>query len=323
MLRALLANDTSLIGHHGSAIVVDRLVALARDAGIALERGHGWKAIEARTDFSRYDLVIVNGEGSLHHDARTARRIARLIARVGPELPVTLLNTLAEELDPALLAELKAARRIVARDGASAAALRAAGLAATSLPDVTMTLAPPPLAGGGGLAFTDSVRPEIDSALGHAAAMTGGVVLRFDAMPGPDRADPLRLKRLRRRIAIRRRPAGHDIAIARTADFVAFLARDVSGLVSGRFHGVCLALRLGLPFLAVASNTSKIEALLDEVGMRRRLIAPERLNGGGAPTPPPFDGEEEARRARFLDHVERGWADLMAEIAADARRSHT
>lgn len=319
-LRALLANDTSLIGHHGSAIVVDRLTALCAEAGIALERGHGWKSLEARSDFSAFDLMIVNGEGSLHREARTARRIADLIERAGRLLPVYLVNTIAEDLDAALVDKLRAARRIVTRDRPSAAALQAAGLDALTIPDATMTL-PPPLRGSvGRLTFTDSVKPDVAAILADAAMRAGADLLRFDAEPGPDRSDRFGLKRIRRRFKIARGNAANDVAIPRTADFVAHLARDVSGLVTGRFHGVCLALRLGVPFLAVGSNTRKVEALLDEAGMRDRLVTPDRVAAENL-VPPPFDADEDRRRLRFLDDVETGWRAVMREIAEDVPRS--
>lgn len=318
MLRGLLANDTSLLGEHGAALGVGRLVALAREAGIALERGHGWKAIEALPDFRAYDLIIVNGEKSLQGEARTARRIADLVARVGPHRPVHLVNTVAENVPTDLLAKLAAARSIVARDAASAAAFAAAGLAPTVVPDATLTTPIAQKGSGGALAFTDALDADLARDLGRAAARAGSVVLRFDADPGPDRDDPLRLKVLRRRLRLRRSAAGHDVSISGTHRFLSYIAREVSGLVSARFHGTCLALRLGVPFLAVETEARWTKTLLQEIGMGGRLIQSTELSHSGL-LPPPFSPAEEAARAGLLARADHGWRALMASIAADAR----
>lgn len=49
--------------------------------------------------------------------------------------------------------------------------------------------------------------------------------------------------------------------------------------VTGRFHAVCFALLTRTPFIAVRSNSWKIDALIDDVGLNRdRLVAPEALS---------------------------------------------
>jgi hypothetical protein len=46
-------------------------------------------------------------------------------------------------------------------------------------------------------------------------------------------------------------------------------------IVAGRFHAVCLALLAGKPFLAVASNTHKIESMVEEIGLDPRVLLRE------------------------------------------------
>jgi len=49
--------------------------------------------------------------------------------------------------------------------------------------------------------------------------------------------------------------------------------------VTGRFHALCFALLTGTPFVAVASNSWKMEAIITDAGLRRdRLIGPRMLN---------------------------------------------
>lgn len=87
-LKGLLVNDTSLADHHGSALVSARARELAGEAGMDLRCGWNWSAIETTLAGQHgFDLVVVNGEGSLHDSSPTARRIAAL-GRIPPLLQV-------------------------------------------------------------------------------------------------------------------------------------------------------------------------------------------------------------------------------------------
>jgi hypothetical protein len=93
--------------------------------------------------------------------------------------------------------------------------------------------------------------------------------------------------------------------------------------VTGRFHGACLAMAAGTPFVALASNSWKIEALIEDAGLERwRLAEPEALPGllaGGAAALGWTDGERAALDA-YLDHAAQGAEALFADLAALARR---
>lgn len=64
------------------------------------------------------------------------------------------------------------------------------------------------------------------------------------------------------------------------------------GVLTGRFHTACFCLGLGVPVLAIGSNTAKIEALLNDAGLNpgKRMIRPEQL--AGITDIPPFTDEE-------------------------------
>ena len=67
-------------------------------------------------------------------------------------------------------------------------------------------------------------------------------------------------------------------------------------LVTGRFHAVCMAILTKTPFVAVTSNSWKIEALLADIG-----LDPARVQTIGALTP---------------DLLEKDWAFSDAENRA-------
>jgi exopolysaccharide biosynthesis predicted pyruvyltransferase EpsI len=48
---------------------------------------------------------------------------------------------------------------------------------------------------------------------------------------------------------------------------------DARVVITGRHHGVCAAIVAGRPFVALASNSHKIEATLEAVGLARLVVA--------------------------------------------------
>ena len=81
-------------------------------------------------------------------------------------------------------------------------------------------------------------------------------------------------------------------------------------LVTGRYHAVCFALLLRLPFHAMASNTRTIEATIEDVGLHKdRILAP------GSKVPPPlnFSPNERAAISDFIART-RDAATKMVSI---------
>ncbi|MCP1336576.1 polysaccharide pyruvyl transferase family protein [Futiania mangrovi] len=332
-LRILLANDTSLLGHFGSALVVRRLVELAGDQDAYLQTGWGWERVEAE-EFAadRWDAVIVNGEGSIHHDSATARRVARLAVRLAEAgLPAYLVNASEEANGAEVRAGLAAFRRCYVRDRASADSLADAGIAAEVVPDLTLSWADAPRWTGGGrrLYVTDASETKTSRRLFDLSQGHGGA--RFVSLrTTPPHAADGRANRRRRGLFWKRllaRVLPPSPWAARYADpfgsveaFARTLAEDASGLVAGRYHGLCLALRMRIPVLAVAGNTSKSGALLADAGLPAREMTLDRLEAEGLPAPVPiYTADEERHLDALLAHAERGAHDMMQTIAADIR----
>ena len=332
-LRLLLANDTSLLGHFGSALVVRRLVELAGDQDAHLQTGWGWDRVEAEAFAAgRWDGVIVNGEGSIHHDSETARRVARLAVRLAEAgVPAYLVNASEEANGTEVRRGLASFRRCYVRDRASADSLADAGIAAEVVPDLTLSWAGAPRWTGGGkrLYVTDASETKtsrrlFDLSQGHAGA-------RFVSLrTTPPKAADGRANRRRRGLVWKRllaRVLPPSPWAARYADpfgsiesFARAFAEDASGVVAGRYHGLCLALRMRIPVLAVAGNTSKSGALLADAGLSARETALDRLVAEGIPVPVPlYTAEEERRLDALLTHAEHGAQAMMQTIAADIR----
>ena len=273
-MRALILNDTRNGNHLGCIIVMEQLEALCQQSGIEvsdmLRLGRHFEAQVAHA-LNRCDVVIINGEGTMHHDAAGAMSIVRAGNLVAARnLPLALINTVWQHNQQAntLLAQC---RWISARESFSQAAIAQTGSHSELVPDLTLTADPaplfqdPPTATANGIVVLDDVRLPIALALARYARARGLPFFPMGARPSL-RSRQGWSKMVRLGLAsgwARQFHRGQAGAIA-----------SASVVVTGRFHGICLAILAGRPFVAFASNTHKIEGLLRDanLGLGGRLF---------------------------------------------------
>lgn len=281
-----MLNDTRVDRHHGCERVMNAIGALATANGmevLATSPAHSdWTRNGAfLRALERSRLIIVNGEGTLHHDRSAARKLLEIgrFARVYGK-PVALVNAGWEANSPDFLRMLEDFDLLSMRDAASARAVRAGGLSCRVVPDLSL-YGPAPAGSQRGsgerLGFTDSVdrfkAVELDACrrrmggdfvsivfpapgpLGHLRFVRQGFGVRDVRTP----ATLLRISAMRHRLA--------RSSFRETERFLASLA-GYRLLVSGRFHVCTLALITGTPFIAVPSNTGKIAALIADAGLQ-------------------------------------------------------
>ncbi|HEX4331500.1 MAG TPA: polysaccharide pyruvyl transferase family protein [Usitatibacter sp.] len=248
-------------------------------------------------------LVVVNGEGSLHHDRPEAERLLAVGAYARSRgKPAVLVNAGWEANSPQLAARLRDFARVCARDTRSAQRIREAGIACDVVGDLSLYLAVSPgpaAAPGAPLAFTDSVdrlkalalercRRTLDASLLSILfpAQGAGGYPRFlrEGIAASDLRAPGRLAAL-----LRARHALWRASSRRTDEFLARLA-GFGFVVSGRFHACTLALLTGTPFAALASNTAKIESLVEDAGLE------------------PWRARIDLEKAAVTDAARRGWS---------------
>jgi len=151
-----LVNDTSLYEHHfGCQLVCQTFREQFARAGMNLQVSlpYEFEVDDARSRLQSVDLVVVNGEGTLHHD-----RGAHLV-RLAAEFPAVLVNSVYEQNQPRR--ELAAFRYLSARESLSADAIRSQGVECDVTPDLLFAsaglrafVAPAPTEDVG---FTDNV----------------------------------------------------------------------------------------------------------------------------------------------------------------------
>ncbi len=326
----LIVNDTRVDGHHGCTAVMTALERLLEAHGFVISAR--WSAhTDWRGDpgfahaLAGARLVVVNGEGTIHHDRPAGRRLVELGAAARAEgVPSALINTGWEANGEDLAAMLVDFALLAARDERSAAAMRTGASTVRVVPDLSLCTDPPPSSRSRqGLGISDNVDrlraldlADLRRAVGgrwlsihHRRPLLGflrsGLSLREDVF------HPMRLAGL---LAQR-----YGIWRASQDDLERFLA-ELGGLqllVSGRFHACTLALLTGTPFVAQASNTGKIAALIADAGLdpARAALPAEPADLRDLARQGWTLAEEAARRA-YLDQARSRAAVLAADLRA-------
>jgi polysaccharide pyruvyl transferase WcaK-like protein len=283
-LPVCILNDTRVDRHHGCERVMAAIEALVARNGMQVigscPAHADWRQDPAFLEaLQGARLVIVNGEGTLHHDRPAARRLLEIGAYArAAGVPAVLVNAGWEANGPELLAMLRDFALVSLRDGASAEAVSAGGVPCRVVPDLSLYL-PAPQAGAAArerIVFTDSVDRFKAVALERCRRQVGGDTLSI-VFPPPGAAGYLRFLRqgfaardaltpaqLLRIVRLRNRLCRNSFT--RTEPFLSALGR-YRLLVSGRFHACTLALITGTPFISVPSNTSKIATLVADAGL--------------------------------------------------------
>ena len=311
MKKAILINDTSTKPHIGCRIVVARIIAMAAEVGIQVTATASvhtdWRRHEAlKQEMRAADVVIVNGEGTLHDSVPAARALAA----VGPfcrdaEVPVVLINSVYQDNDVALAQDCRAFDCIFVRESASAGFAREQGLRAEVVADLTLTSSV--MAAFAGAARRDRIVMTDNANLPLSALMIDAGIEQPDVaflnlnthesqayfLPQPLRparvfldSGPVDMLTYKRRIGwtrglkaglsgrthpFRRAQAACNLRRTRGAAEILQEIATCRGLVAGRFHAMCLALLADTPVVAMPSNTLKTQGLLHDAGLSHRL----------------------------------------------------
>lgn len=302
----IVVNDTSA-GHVGCRAVMQGLSDVLRRAGMhALHRqptATPWEDDPAfRAALAKAAVVVVNGEGTIHHANARARALARLgpFCRRTAGVPAVLLNATLAANDAALYADIADFDLVYVRDSASAVEAAAFGVPGAKVcPDLSLLRD----FGGGGphhpvartprVAVTDSVLPRVSGLLEELRRQRGfqPSALRYDSE--------------RRRVEVECYADG---------------LRGLDLLVTGRYHAVCFALNTATPFVAIESNTPKISSLLRDVfGSVRRLVSPRDVLSLRVEDHTRWTDDERAALAAFRQRRTEGFRALCADLADVAR----
>lgn len=330
--NVVLLGDTRDLHHHGCEAVLGRLIDGLRAKDMPPTKiipGLDWTV--ARQDCLEADAVIVNGEGSLHHDRPAVGALADLAdARRERGSPTALVNASWFANGVENTRRLAAFDLVAVRDPQSRAHLRDCGIRCLEAPDLAVQEAlryfHPDTSPQGPPVVSDSTKPGMTRELRRLARTRGWTYLPVLYPPDRARASAKSRKifaktRLARALGPFARlwmsPRYHAHAVG-APDVPAYLAalQDAPGVLTGRFHTVCFCLGLGVPFLAVASNTPKIESILQDAGLdpAGRMVPPSAL--AGLEQIPPFSERERRALQDFRHRAAREFDSLFESIRA-------
>lgn len=325
----VVLGDTRDLHHHGCEAVLHQLIAGLTGAGLppaAVLNGVAW---EPYGDVClRAPLVVLNGEGALHHSRPLVESALSLAEkRRAAGLPTALVNASWFDNTPEQTRRLASFDLIALRDGESRQTVRAAGIESLNAPDLAIRqamqwrAAHPGVRSAGVPTVSGSTHPEVTRRLRAFAEKRGWRYLPILYPPATPRSGKKSRKIFRRYRLVRLlgpfarwlAPPRYHAHLAGVPDMDAYCAALTasSGSLTGRFHTVCYCLGLRVPMAALASNTRKIESILTDAGLdvSRRMVSLESLTGIA-----PFTVEEAAALEQFLAEAEREYENLFRRI---------
>jgi hypothetical protein len=280
--RIALFNDTSVTNHYGCTAVMSALIRglEARGGEIAFRWpvAVDWQPSADLIAERDFDVLVVNGEGSIHHSIDRPR--ARQLCALGPfardrlGVPAYLINASIEALEIAEIENLKAFRSITVRESTSAHYLDSHGIESSVAGDLSFATRQPAVQTRAGVLVTDSVLQPVSESLTAVAK-----AINAEFVPMRERKSTLdRLKKIffSKPTPPLEGPLAADL-LPRLDLFLEKIAQSEL-VITGRFHSVCLSLLLRTPVLAVPSNSAKISAILqDALGSSNRVLEPNDL----------------------------------------------
>lgn len=327
-MRVAIINDTRTTHHYGCMLVMENLCRLLRESGATIEwtwpvsvdwRKHKRK-IKAMPDV---DAIIINGEGTIHHnfERRFSQALIDFVVFSAEELkrPCYVLNATLHANNDEAYSALSCARAIYVRDKGSLTELKNQGnLAGCYVPDLTFAANKAhsnDLDKHGDLLVVDSAVKN-DNSLLSKFAQIHGLDFRSMVVARPSNARFLRSPRPWVKNVIRWLRTDRHIS-TQPSSYIADLNR-YRGVITGRYHTVTMCLKNRIPFLTLESNTPKIRYLLGDVlGDTSRSVSVEDLSNVTSSGVKPYSPAELEAISAFTSEAEFAIANMISNIMAD------
>lgn len=233
----------------------DNLVRIATEKGMSIDTTHDPVPCDPRS----YDVLIVNGEGTLHHNAPRAVSLLKEARRFKDAgVPVFLINSVHQKVD----GDFSMFNAVAVRESLSLASVNAAGANAVLIPDLAFCTPWDfqPMKRSG-ILFVDSMSANYARMIEAVAAEHGQAMTKMCEVDWP---------------------------IEKWLEVVA----SSELVVTGRFHAAVFAMLTGTPFFAMPSNTFKTRGMMNDFGVGQNFfVNDEQLRAalnGPRPAPASF-----------------------------------
>jgi len=301
MKKAVVLNDTSFESHHGCEMVMQNISALLLVNGIQVigtnPVGKDWEVnSDLLKKMIRSDIVIVNGEGTLHHCQPIAKKLITVAQYVNEHIgiPIVLINATYQSNGVDFANYVRYFDMVYVREGLSRDDLAQHGINSKVVPDLTfyssfdlsrkMTSQK--------IGVSDSVYEDLSRdlyqfslvnkykylpALTHPDIQISNVAgiikyLKYNIFRWV--AQPLSLLGVK-----------FDYRLLRILDYIdnyRDYIQEIASLgflVAARYHSLCFALKTLTPFVALESNSHKVEGMLKDIGIGlERIVKQDKLH---------------------------------------------
>jgi polysaccharide pyruvyl transferase WcaK-like protein len=300
MRTAVILNDTSYESHHGCETVVNNIIHLLNQNGIKTidtnPVGLNWLENKSFLDsMSKSDIVIVNGEGTLHHSQPRAKALVTIAKYVKDKLniPIVLINATYQDNGKEIAELIKYFDLIFVRETLSLKDLKQYNIKSEVVPDMTF-YSKYDLSDKNHcdvIGVTDSVYIDLSEKLYNYSLKNGYSYL--PALTNPKfRMDSIKnilryaKYNIYKNIKFILKKLGYKLNhqsirmfyyIDGYSNYIQKIA-DLKFLVVARYHSLCFSLKTLTPFVAIKSNSHKIEGMLEDIGIgNNRLISENEL----------------------------------------------
>ena len=268
-MKALLLNDTRTEDHIGCQLGIENILLCCQKNNIhiidTVKLGED-PCLRVQEKLNAFDTIILNGEGTMHHDAPRALKymIALKMAKSANKKCV-IINSVWQ--DNFLLNQfLDSCDLIFCREGLSAKEINKQGKDCQVVPDMTFykDLPPNKTTYYKDILVVDSVDKSFTKKLWWFAFRNR---FRFLAMTS-GYATYMNKYKLRRLLSF----LSFGGVPPKPGKVTLPLIEGSQKIVTGRFHAICLAMLYKKAFAAFSSNTHKVEGLLNDIGLPTEII---------------------------------------------------
>jgi hypothetical protein len=208
----------------------------------------------ARSAIDSADTVIINGEGTFHDSQPACITLLELAAYAKRQgLLVYLINTVWQN-NSEIESYLASVDQIYARDSRSAKELSSCHPRVEVVPDLSFATADLHVLSS----VSESGRPLVVDSVYHDRSLELAAYARRQGLRFKLMGISYPYKRILKQFV---RPA-YTGRLVNLGDII-----QAEYIISGRFHAITLACCFSVPFICVPSNSYKIEALLEDMGL--------------------------------------------------------
>lgn len=295
MKKAILLNDTSYENHHGCNIVVKNIKdnLLKRNIELIATNpiGKDWRKNHSIIEsLGVCDIVLVNAEGTIHHSSPYGLALLEIVNATNK--PCVLMNMTYQDNSENFVALIRKFTKVYVRESMSLDELAREGIYAEVVPDMTFGSVYNIAQYRSNQVFITDSHDIRKSEFLYKIAMEKNI--GFLPILSPYEkffSKKTFLKKLKYSFMMY---FGKILAniFSFKYSYLRYIyvdseelfidkIKNSKGIITARFHALCIAIQTLTPFIALGSNTYKSEGLLQDIGLgQNRLIDIEVLSSG-------------------------------------------